>query len=321
MDCSRQKRREDLEIQHRLKTEREWQGAISALGHLLHRSSPTDSNSDQAAGLASQGVVLSGPIPVLDDLDLAERFSTWVFTPQSLDTLSPFTLQLLPSEAAAAAHKDSPTHTLPLIPGDPLAEERFCLVLTSTFSLVLVLGKDATDKLRFQFSFTPEVIQQVWELLRSRVMLACPQQLDTLEQRVRQFAPIAPDYRLVANFGRLLLTSLPESRPAESMRVDFSARDRGCAASQSQNQVTFLAYNAHLVKRRLLNPGQIRGLQNRLIRPSPPQPPLLKRAAMRPWVKTLNRLILLAWTLNFCRRWRMKFGRRSPLFAPSPGRC
>ena len=241
-----QRRQQDLELLHRLRTEREWQGAVSALSHLLHRSLSTQSNAPKTADAASRGVVLSGPIPVLDDLDLAERFSTWVFTPQSPDTLIPFTPQLQPAETVAAAHKNSPTHTLPLIPGDPLAGERFCLVLTSTFSLILVLGEDATGRPRFLFSFTPEVIQQVWELLRSRVMLACPKQLDTLEQRVQQFAPIAPDYRLVANFGRLLLSCLPESRPAESTRVEYSTRDRGCAASQSQNQVTFLTYNPPL---------------------------------------------------------------------------
>ncbi|MCG8366946.1 MAG: HAMP domain-containing histidine kinase [Pseudanabaenales cyanobacterium] len=243
-----QKRQQTSPIRHRLRTEREWQGAIAALGHLLRRPLPTNSHRNATADLSSQGVVLSGPIPVLDNPDLADRFSAWVFTPQSPDTLIPFTPQLLPAEAAPATPKNSPTLTLPLIPGDPLAEERFCLVLTSTFSLVLVLGEDATGKPRFQFSFTPEVIHQVWQLLRSRVMLAYPQQLDTIEQRVRQFAPSEPDYRLVANFGRLLLSYLPESRPVESSRVDFIARDRGFAASPPQDQVTFLAYKTHLGK-------------------------------------------------------------------------
>ena len=266
-----QKRRHPSEIRQRLRTEREWRGAIAALGHLLQRQFPTDSQPDPTAGLSNpaadlsaQGVVLSGPIPVLDNPELAQALSAWVFTLQSLDNLVLFTPQLLPAEADETAHQNSATHTLPLIPGDPLAEERFCLVLTSAFSLILVLGEDANGKPRFQFSFTPDVIQQVWQLLRSRVMLTCPQQLDTLEQQVRQFAPCDPDYRLVANFSRLLLSYLPDSRPVDSSRVEFiardrdprnararnrgagdkAARDRGFAASQPHDKVTFLAYSA-----------------------------------------------------------------------------
>ena len=246
----RQKPPQPSEKSQRLRTEREWQGAIAALSHLLKRPCQKNSHPENAVDLSSQGVVLSGPIPVLETPDLTERFSAWVFTPQSPDTLVLFTPQLLPAEAVAAADQNSATHILPLIPGDPLAEERFCLVLTSAFSLILVLGEDATGKPRFQFSFTPEVIQQVWQLLRSRVKLTCPQQLDTLEQQIRQFAPRDPDYRLVANFGRLLLSYLPESRPesrppVDSARVDSIVRNRGFAASQPHNKVTFLAYKSH----------------------------------------------------------------------------
>ena len=82
-------------------------------------------------------------------------------------------------------------HLLPLLEDDPLAQERFAFVLTPEFSLVLVLGKDADDELRFQFSFMPQVVDSVWRVLRSRIRLARPQQLDFIDPLVEKFAPRA----------------------------------------------------------------------------------------------------------------------------------
>lgn len=189
--------------------EAEWQAAIAALSHLLTQQLPPPSND-----LSPAGVLLSGPFPVLDDADLMARLSSWTFIPQPLEQLALTFTQLMPAEYPAAKQRLS-ARLLPLIEDDPLAAERFCLVLTRSFSLILVLGKDANGEIHFQFSFTPKVVESVWQQLRSRVHLVRPQQLDQLAPLVETFAPRTPDYRLVSHFSRLLLAQLPRTQPPE----------------------------------------------------------------------------------------------------------
>jgi signal transduction histidine kinase len=128
-------------------------------------------------------------------------------------------LQLLP-----AANQPTPVPTqdgrttpiLPLLPGDPLAEEQFCLVLTPWLNLVMVLGERVKDEPALMLSFMPEVIQQAWDSLRPRIALMSSHQLDGLDDLMHQFAPTAPDYTTVMQFHRLLLENL--SDPIEEIR-------------------------------------------------------------------------------------------------------
>lgn len=186
------------------RAEAEWQGAIAALQPLLAQPLP-------AAG-AVQGVLLSGPFPVLDVPALTAQLSNWAFIPRSLEPLSLSCSQLMPADQPPLPQADAAAHLVPLLDGDPLIAERFCVLLTPSLSLVLVLGKDANDELHFQFSFTPGVIAQVWQLLRSRLVLTQPRQLTHLEALVKQFSPVAPDYRLVSQFSRLMLSALPDRK-------------------------------------------------------------------------------------------------------------
>lgn len=104
---------------------------------------------------------------------------------------------------------------MPLIPGDPLVAEQFCLVLTAKFSLVLVLGEDTSGVPAFMFSFEPVVVQQAWRSLRARVMLTSAHFLASqLDNLVEQYYPVAPDYRTVTQFSRLLLKHLPDVEEA-----------------------------------------------------------------------------------------------------------
>ena len=97
-------------------------------------------------------------------------------------------------------------------------------MLTPEFSLVLVLGKDADGELRFQFSFMPEVVDSVWRLLRSRIHLTRPQQLDFIEPLVEKFAAQAPHYRIVSQFNRWMLACLPQpaAQPASQQGEAFA---------------------------------------------------------------------------------------------------
>lgn len=209
--------RSGFEAQRRVRAEREWCGAIAALNALLQsRSMATPDGLTVSANLEEtvsskegQGLVLSGPLPVLDQPNLVSSFSTWTFITGSMDAFSLMPFQLLP--ASGKVPQALPTSSmLPLLPNDPLAAEQFCLVLTSEFSLVMVLGEDANAKPAFLFSFEPEVVWQSWRSLQSRLLLTNPQASEHLDTLVKQFAPKPPDYRLVMQFSQLMLARLPE---------------------------------------------------------------------------------------------------------------
>ncbi|MBC6421582.1 MAG: HAMP domain-containing histidine kinase [Hormoscilla sp. SP12CHS1] len=179
----------------RERAERSWRGAHGALGVLL-----------QGEG---SGIVLSGPIPWLSDPTLTgKEFATWLFTSDTFSH-SP----QLPPAALLAPDKDRkdacPTVIFPLLPNDPLRTEAFCLVLTASFSLVMVLG--ATQTGRFQFSFDPDVVKMAWNELRSRVFLTGnAEQRYQLDTYYQQFSPRAPDYKTVMQFCQLILNYLPQ---------------------------------------------------------------------------------------------------------------
>ncbi|MBT9312098.1 sensor histidine kinase [Leptothoe kymatousa] len=203
------------------RAEAEWQGAVASLGYLLQQtlSKPTGGDrkksspkAHQATGVKPTGLLLSGPFPVVESPELTIQLSNWVFIPPPLDQLSHAFSQLMPADDKPPVNTTA-ARVLPLIEGDPLAGEQFCLLLTPRFSIVLVLGRDAEDELRFQFSFTPAVINQVWQLLRARILLTNPRQLDFIDPLVEMFAPTEPNYRIVSQFSRWMLSSLPTPKP------------------------------------------------------------------------------------------------------------
>lgn len=207
----------------RARVEREWRGAIAAVEQLLQESISSSPQSLADGSHPSKGLVLAGPAPVLSHKDLLSSLQTGIFTTEwlKLSTKKPF--QLPPATAKSVTENATVTVELepisgsvvPLLPSDPLALEQFCLVLTACFSLVMVAGVDNDGVSAFMFSFEPEVVEQVWLTLRSRVELTSTKslvsQLDTL---VEKYYPVAPDYRTVTQFSRLLLKHLPEPEEA-----------------------------------------------------------------------------------------------------------
>lgn len=195
-------------IQQRLQAEGEWWAGISALTQLLQMdlaSHPTGA----LAGLATwEGLLLSGPLPVIWHPTLSQRLSTWVLIPEPLEGLLAVARPLLPGDDKGVGHPSQALQTIPLPPRDPLSAERFCLVLTPTFSLTLVLGQTDQGGFQFQFSFDPEVTLQVWNRLRSRVAQIRPPLLGSLDAIASQFPPQAPDYKIVTQFSRLLIDQL-----------------------------------------------------------------------------------------------------------------
>ncbi len=225
------------------RAEKEWQGAIAALSQLLNQQivgqmSPKEraKTTNNTRSKSPKALVISGPVPLLNDPSLApqvaSRISNWTLVPQSSEqfasAFSALSPDLSPHSSAGFSPSDLSavkrlfqktfnkqsfhTRLIPLLKEDPLTQEQFALVLTAEFSMVLVLGKDADNELRFQFSFMPEVVNSVWRVLRSRIRAVRPQQLEFIDPLVEKFVPTDPHYRIVSQFNRWMLACLP--RPA-----------------------------------------------------------------------------------------------------------
>lgn len=247
------------------RAEREWRGAIAALTQLLiqqtslpqdtasaHRSthhqsktssktsgksrSPKSSRSKSPCALA-----ISGPVPLLENPLLETKLSNWTFVPQSSEQLASAFQALSPVERLFQQTFKKQSHKsrlLPLLEEDPLAKEQFTLVLTPHFSIVLVLGKDADDELRFQFSFMPQVVMSVWRILRSRIRTIRPQQLEFIDPLVEQFAPKEPNYRIVSQFNRWLLAYLPQPDAPDKEAADDAPMSQTQVQSDGQSYQT-----------------------------------------------------------------------------------
>ncbi|MCT7986410.1 HAMP domain-containing histidine kinase [Laspinema sp. A4] len=192
----------------RIRADRQWQGAVASLSDLLD-GELAKNDPDTRHSFSSKGLVLSGPVPVLTQSTHLEQFSTWTFAgvQQSSAWLpsSPF-----PPTPDSGFDASNPT-VLPLLTGDPLAREQFCLVLTARFSLVMVVGLNPQGQPAFQFSFDPEEIALVWQGLRSRLLPFKNQAaISTLDQQFQRFQPCTPDYKIVCQFTQQLLDYLPE---------------------------------------------------------------------------------------------------------------
>ncbi|MEG3894322.1 MULTISPECIES: HAMP domain-containing sensor histidine kinase [unclassified Microcoleus] len=239
----------------RLKAQQEWYGAISALNQMLDRQKRGQTTDCLAANCRStipnscEGLVLSGPSSVLTDPALASGFANWIFTsiPDNDAALWSFrarqSLALLPAAADEEISVPAAAPALALASGDPLANEQFCLVLTASFSLVMVLGENSAGIPAFLFSFDPQVVAKAWEVLRRRVTesdsllansdgcLNLPvSQLTNnstkLDALFEQFSPVAPHYQTVMQFSQLLLNNLPVGKE-EAGRVKDERADRG----------------------------------------------------------------------------------------------
>jgi hypothetical protein len=202
----------DQIIQSELKAQGQWFSAIASLEAIL-LSTFHCSLLDESV---SYGLILSGPTPVLSHPQLLPRFQTGVFTPKAFKHIA-----LMPCQSSSKSYDqpaDSNLVELPLYPQDPLAKEQFCLVLTAHFGFLMVVGEDEQGLCRFDFSFEPQIIQQGWMALRSRLLLLKHPHLAQLEALARYLTPPVPDYKLVMDFSRNLLKNLPPLRSPEAKK-------------------------------------------------------------------------------------------------------
>jgi signal transduction histidine kinase len=190
-----------------IKAEKEWWSAIAALENLLLSQIAHDQK--------EQGLVITSPVPILTKPDVLSTYKTATFIPDLYNPLAFIPFQLPPCpQTKSQDHKDHDqiqniSCSLPIIPGDNISSEQFCLVFTKKFSLVLVRGKDHNNHPLFQFSFDPQTIKTAWFTLNRRLLLTTsPLVLKQLNNLIAKFPPVAPDYRLVSQFSRLLLQNL-----------------------------------------------------------------------------------------------------------------
>jgi signal transduction histidine kinase len=177
---------------------REWYSAIAAVKSILKP--------------IAQGLIFSCPAPVIETSRQNQDFTSVVFTPEITfqGENSSRLLTLAPAKEEPAAESLFQVQEVPISSHDSLQNEQFCLVFTEEFSLLMVLTLSSDGDSHFDFSFDPEVTQQAWLTLRSRLQINSPQQLSKIEQQRQQYPLCAPDYRLITNFTRQLLHHLPE---------------------------------------------------------------------------------------------------------------
>jgi hypothetical protein len=275
-------------LAQQVRAEREWAAAIAAVGDLLRSVLDEDDESE------CQGLVLSGPTPVLSQTDLLTAVSTWSFTTDSAMTMAWLPFQLPP--AYPTLKSGGMSTTLPLFPADPLAQEQFCLVSTAGFSLVLLLSDNADGQPTFQFFFDPVMFDRAWQTLRYRIMLMSPGYLGQLDALVKQFPPVVPAYQTVTQFSHLLMAHLsdavadaiadtrevPDLSPFSPINVPADVRSpvsvgsSGSSAPESPD-IELLQAIAHEVRTPL---ATIRTLTRSLLRRPELTPDVVKRLDM-----------------------------------------
>jgi hypothetical protein len=190
--------------------QRSWHLAIAAMSRLLKQGALSSGLAKEQPDAISplgpvkicdqQGIVFCGPAPIFSDLATLAHFKTWVFTSQH----SYKAFQLPPATRPVAL-----TNALPMVglrPNDPLAQERFCLIQTSQFCWVAVMGCDGQGGLQFRYSFDPSTVQHLWQALQLRIECTLPTEQSAQILRWRQrFLLVVPDYRIPTQFSRELL--------------------------------------------------------------------------------------------------------------------
>lgn len=221
------------------KAEWQWRISLAATEKLLINSLVS------AASDASQGLVLASPAPLFSQPALTQRLQTVTLTAKPFNPLAlmPFEMPTAVETADEMALQES---VLPLLPADPLGTEKFCLVFTDKFRLVLVLAEHKNQK-TFLFSFEPEVVQQAWRAIGARVMLTDPDFCADLDGLVQKFAPVPPDFRTVMQFSQLLLQELAEPEP-EKENVPASPPVSVPISPPSRPDVELLQAFAHEVR-------------------------------------------------------------------------
>lgn len=194
--------RETLE----LKAQQEWYSAIAALEKILSTQIKLPIEENQSL----KGLVISSPTIVINQPELINSLETVVFSEAKNSNLAlmPSKNEINKPETTVNNKFNQDIFTVSNEPENNYIKEQFCLVFTGNFSCLIVKGINQFRQPKFEFSFEPEIINQAWLFLKERLIKNQPQKLLNLEQVIKKFPPINPDYRLVSQFSRYLLDYL-----------------------------------------------------------------------------------------------------------------
>ncbi|MDJ0775016.1 MAG: HAMP domain-containing sensor histidine kinase [Mastigocoleus sp. MO_167.B18] len=184
------------------KAQAQWRVSLAAAEQLL-LNTLSETNSEE-----TQGLVLTAPAPVFSQPELIQGLHAVTFSAKPFNPLAlPFAL----SSQEISSEKENPNQEsiLPLLAGDPLANEQFCLVFTNKFRLILVLAEDSSGEKQFLFSFDAEVVEQAWRSLGARVILNNPDFFAQLEEIVQKYNPKVLNPQILMQFSQFLLANLP----------------------------------------------------------------------------------------------------------------
>jgi hypothetical protein len=184
--------------------ELEWQAAIASLSAILQANiseAALSAMPHDAAIHQDSGVILSGPVPVFPELSFYTHFQHWIFTSSQFIRKS---FQLPPDLTIHPASFDLPFSCILLNPDRVNLQDRFCVVLTPTFSWVGWMGQIFEETApRFHFSFSPVTIQSFLEQLLEKVQDST--HWPGLTASLDRFVPVTPNYRIPELFSRGLL--------------------------------------------------------------------------------------------------------------------
>jgi His Kinase A (phospho-acceptor) domain len=188
-----------------------WRVAIAAMTQLLQETTldPVASEPPFSATevCSQQGVVFCGPAPVFSDLAILAHLKTWIFTADH----QAGHFKLPPATHSEPLEVFLPT--LPILAGDSLAHEQFCLIQTPKFCWIAILGCDPDGKLVLNFSFDPATVERIWMALQFRIeRLGRPAQAKSIEQWRSRFTALAPNYQIPMRFSQALLEQTSRAR-------------------------------------------------------------------------------------------------------------
>jgi signal transduction histidine kinase len=271
--------------QLQFKAESQWQSAIASVEALLLKSLPSPIGvEDFSEETTIEGLLITAPLPLFSHPTIVSQLQTITFTTPHANR------QLLPCNFnGVQPDLNQPPHfPIELLPTDPLAEERFCLVLTSQFSLLVVMGEQDGNPI-CQFSFEPDDLDLGWKSLRGRIMLTAPHHLSYLDELAAQFSPIEPDYRSVMAFSQSLLQHQPVVNLAPTQPRSIPAAE---APTKIAADVELLQALTHEIRTPLTT---IRTMTRLLLRQPDLAPRVLTRlsAIDRECTEQINRMELI----------------------------
>lgn len=255
--------------QLQLKADNQWHSAIAAAETLLLESLPSPIGvTEMSEETVIEGLLVTAPLPLFSHPAIVSQMQAITFTTPHAHR------RLLPCGAKHDRTLHQAHHSpIELLPTDPLAEEKFCLMLTDRFSLMVVCGEE-NGQPHCQFSFDPDDVDLAWKTLRGRMMLTAPEHLTYFDELATRFSPVTPDYRTVMAFSRSLLQHQPLPVPAPAEPIASVATAATEAAAKPAVDVELLQALTHEIRTPLTT---IRTMTRLLLR----QPDLSSRVLAR----------------------------------------